>query len=358
MHKKVAIACAIGALCSAAHAQSSVSVFGVLDLTLVNARATGNGSITAVNPDGNSSNRLGFRGEEDLGGGMKASFFIEAAVNPDTGTGGGTSPDNKTTVNTGGLTLARRSTVALSGSFGEIRLGRDYTPTFINLTPAAHPIGTNGVGSSAQLFFPVAAGGTTPRTNTRASNALNYLSPEIGGFSANVMVAVGEQPSTPAATKNDGNYLGARIAFRGGPLSISGATGKTKYATGNYTQSNVGLVYRVGDARLYYLWGENKVGVTKTAANMLGLQYVVGALGEIRATYTTLKASGVANDASQIAVGYVHNLSKRSAVYTNYSVVDNKGTGRQFVVGGSGIPAVLTPGGNSSGFEVGLRTSF
>ena len=358
MHKKVLMACAIGALCGTVQAQSTVTVFGVLDLTLLNARATGNGSVTALNPDGNTSNRLGFRGEEDLGGGMKASFFIEAGVNPDTGTGGGTSLDNKTTVNTGGLTLARRSTVALSGNFGEIRLGRDYTPTFINLTPATHPIGTNGVGSSAQLFFPVAAGGTTPRTNTRASNALNYLSPEIGGFSANIMAAVGEQPSTPAATKNDGNYLGARVAFRSGPLSVSGATGKTKYATGNYTQSNVGLVYQLGGARLYYLWGENKVGVTKTTANMLGLQYVVSPLGEIRGAYTTLKASGVANDASQIAVGYVYNLSKRTALYTNYSVVDNKGTGRQFVVGGSGVPAVLTPGGNSSGFEVGLRTSF
>ena len=172
------------------------------------------------------------------------------------------------------------------------------------------------------------------------------------------MYAVGEQPSAPSATKNDGNYLGARVAFRSGPLSISGATGKTNYATGNYIQSNVGLVYRVGDARLYYLWGENKVGVTKTNANMLGLQYVVGPLGEIRAAYTTLKAKGVANDASQIAVAYAYNLSKRTALYTNYSVVDNKGIGTRFVVGGSGVPAVLTPGGNSSGFEVGLRTSF
>ena len=358
MQKKVAIACAMGALCSVVHAQSTVTVFGVLDLSLVRARSAGNGSVTAVNPDGNTSNRLGFRGEEDLGGGMKAGFFLEAAVNPDTGSGGGTSVDNKTTGNSGALTLARRSTVSLFGNFGEIRLGRDYTPTFINLTPAAHPIGTNGVGSSAQLFFPVAAGGTTPRTNTRTSNALNYLSPEISGFSANIMVALGEQPSSPEATKKDGNYVGARVAYRNGPLSVSGATGKTNYATGDYTQSNVGLVYQVGDARLYYLWGENKVGVTKTNANMLGLQYVVGPLGELRATYTTLKASGVANDASQIAVGYVYNLSKRSAIYTNYSVVDNKGSGKQFVVGGSGVPAVLTPGGNSSGFEVGLRTSF
>ena len=358
MHHRVAIAFAIGALCGSAQAQTSITVFGVLDLSLVNARAAGGGSKTMINPDGNSSNRLGFRGEEDLGGGLKAGFFLEAAVNPDNGTGGSTSPDNKTTASSTGLTLARRSTVAISGSFGELRLGRDYTPTFINLTPAAHPIGTNGVGNSAQLFFPIAAGGTTPRTNTRASNAINYLSPEISGFSANIMYAVGEQPSTPEATKRDGNYLGARVAYRNGPLSLSGSTGKTNYATGNYIQSNLGLSYQIGDARLYYLWGENKVGVTKTNANMVGLQMVAGPLGEVRAAYTTVKAIGVANDASQVALTYTYNLSKRSALYTNYSVVDNKGTGVQFAVGGVGVPAVVTPGGSSSGFEVGFRTSF
>jgi predicted porin len=356
MNKKLAIACAVGALCGAAQAQSNVTMFGVFDIGMLSARATGSGGITSVNTDGNTSSRLGFRGVEDLGGGMKADFWLEAAHNPDTGTGGSTSVDNRGSVNSGGLTFARRSTVGLSGGFGELRLGRDYTPTFTNLTVAVHPFGTNGVGNAGQLFYPVAAGGTTARTNVRASNAINYFTPEMGGFSANIMYAVGEQPSAPALNKDDGNYFGGRLAYRNGPLTVAAATGKTKYATGDYTQSNLGVVYQMGPARLTYMWGENKVGITKTKVNLVGVQFKVSPAGEVRAAYTDLKATGVASNATQIAVGYLHNLSKRTALYTNYSVVDNKGTGTSFSVGNGIRPT--TAGGNSTGFEVGIRHSF
>lgn len=365
MNYKTAAALAVAALTAGmAQAQSNVTVFGILDIGYLNARATGAGNVNSVNTDGNSSSRLGFRGEEDLGGGMKASFWLEAAVNPDTGTGGSTSVDNKTSVNPGGLTLARRSTVSLHGGFGELRLGRDYTPTFTNLTVAIHPFGTNGVGNAGQLFYPVAASGTTARTNVRASNAVNYFTPNMGGFQANVMYAFGEQPSTPAATNDDGNYFGGRVSYSSGPLTVAAATGKTNYATGDYTQSNIGATYRLGAARLSYLWGRNKVGLTETKINMIGVNYGVSAVGEIRAAYTTLKANGAlkalnagaADDATQLAVGYLHNLSKRTALYTNYSVVDNKGAGTQFSVGNGIRPTAA--GGKSSGVEVGIRHTF
>ena len=88
---------------------------------------------------------------------------------------------------------------------------------------------------------------------------------------------------------------------------------------------------------------------------MLGTQYDVGT-GQVRFAYTVLKAENVANDANQWALGYVHNLSKRTALYTNYSQVKNKGTGKQFVVGGGN--GVTDAGGSSSGFEIGLRHAF
>lgn len=75
-----------------------------------------------------------------------------------------------------------------------------------------------------------------------------------------------------------------------------------------------------------------------------------------------LKASGFAasagvDDATQAVIGYVHNLSKRTALFTNYSVLDNKGVGKQFVVGGADKSS-LTVGGSSTGYEVGIRHSF
>jgi predicted porin len=332
-----------------AQAQSNVTIFGVTDVGYVSTSATGaNGSVSRqqLASDGNTSSRLGFRGVEDLGAGMKASFWLESALAID---------------NPAAVTFTRRSTVELSGSFGEIRLGRDYVPTFTNLTVAYHPFGTNGVGNAGQLFYPVAANGTTSSTHVRSNNGINYFSPNVGGFQVNVMYALGEHLSNEVATKNNDTYVGGRIAYGNGPLNLSAATGKTTFATGDYTQSNFAANYQLGDAKLMYLWGENKVGVTKTTSNLVGVQYKLSETGEVRAAYTDLKAAGFAatagvGDATQATIGYLHNLSKRTALYTNYSVVDNKGTGKQFVVGGGDKTTVA--GGNSTGYEFGIRHSF
>lgn len=343
-----------------AQAQSNVTVFGVVDIGYLSTSASGVTQQQITN-DLNTSSRLGFRGAEDLGGGMKASFWFEAAMTPQSGAGGSTSTTNKDSLNSGGLTFARRSTVELSGSFGEVRLGRDYTPTFTNLTVANHPFGTNGVGNSGQMYYPVAVGGTTPRTQVRASNGINYFSPNFSGVQVNLMYATNNQPDNLGAVGDDGKYTGGRISYGNGPLNVALATAKTKYATGDYTQSNFAANYQLGEAKLMYLWGENKVGVTKTTSNMVGVQYKMSETGEIRAGYTVLSAAGFAatagvGDATQAVIGYVHNLSKRTALFTNYSVVDNKGTGTKFAVGGGN--AVTTAGGNSTGYEFGIRHSF
>ena len=361
----------LSALCASvgmAQAQS-VEVFGVLDVAYLSTTATGSPKVVSLSTDSNTSSRIGFRGNEDLGGGMRASFWLEAAHSPDSGLGSGSNGNNQSSgqvsspAGTQGLTFGRRSTVSLSGNtWGEVRLGRDYVPSFNNLTVSMHPFGTNGVGNAGQLFYPVSANGTSSSTHVRSNNGINYFTPNVAGFQANLMYAYGEKLSNAGATQNDDTYAGGRISYANGPLNLAVATGKTKYATGNYTQSNFAANYQLGAAKLMYLWGENKVGVTKTTSNMVGVQYKVSDTGEIRAAYTALKASGFVStagvdDASQATVGYVHNLSKRTALYTNYSVVDNKGTGKQFVVGG-GDKSALTAGGSSNGYEFGIRHSF
>jgi predicted porin len=335
-------------------ALSQVTVFGVLDTGLNRVSASGSGSRMSLSPDGNTSGRLGFRGTEDMGGGLKAHFWLELAVGVDDGTSGGTSTTNKDSLSTGGATFGRRSTVAIEGSFGELRLGRDYVPSFSNLTTAMHPFGTNGVGSSGHMFYQVNAGGTTARTNVRASNALVYLLPaNKAGFYGSAMVALGEQ-SSGAPTSDDGNHKGVRLGWRQGGLNMAVATGKTTYATGDYTQTNAGINYQMGPAKLMLLWGENKVGVTRTRATMVGTQWDLTAVTELRAAYTTLTASGVANDANHLALGVVHALSKRTALYANWARIDNEGVGVRFNVG----LAPKTAGGTSSGFDLGVRHNF
>jgi predicted porin len=219
-----------------------------------------------------------------------------------------------------------------------------------------HPFGTNGLGNAGQLFYPVAvAGGTTPRTNVRASNSIAYLLPaEAGGLNGHFMVAQG-LTGTTGATADNGNYLGGRLGYSAGPLSLAYATGTTKYNTGDYTQSNFGINYKFGPAKLMYLYGKNEVGATNTSVNMIGTQYDVSS-GQIRAAYTTLKAEKIANDASQWTIGYVHDLSKRTALYGNYSVVSNDGVGKNFFVGDGFAPT--DAGGNSTGAQIGIRHTF
>jgi predicted porin len=348
----VTMACAMGA--AQAQTQAPVTVFGVLDVAYQMNTASGAASQNLLINDGNTSSRFGFRGVEDLGGGLKASFHFEGAVAPTTGAGGSTNVNNSGANFASGL-FGRRSTVSLTGSWGELRAGRDYVPTFNNLTVAMHPFGTNGLGNAGQLFYPVAAGGTTARTNVRASNSIAYLLPAgAGGLNGHFMVAQGLTGATGASADN-GNYLGGRLGYAAGPLSLAIASGQTKYNTGDYSQSNFAINYKFGPAKLMYLYGKNEVGVTNTTVNMIGTQYDLGS-GQVRAAYTTLKADKVANDASQWTIGYVHDLSKRTALYGNYSVVTNDGVGKTFTVGDGLAPT--NAGGNSTGAQIGIRHSF
>ena len=131
--KKTLIAMAVVAASSTAMAQSSVTLFGIVDAAL--ARVSANGiSKTGITNSGLNSSRFGMRGTEDLGGGLKAGFHLEGALSNDDGS-------------LGKLDFRRKSYVTLTGGFGELRIGREYTPTFWNTT-LYDPFGTNGVGTS------------------------------------------------------------------------------------------------------------------------------------------------------------------------------------------------------------------
>ena len=341
---------------ASAHAQSSVTVFGLLDMSLAHFRADGSGSQTALATDGYQSSRLGFRGVEDLGGGLKAGFWLEAGLAPDDGEGAASNSNNQSsgagaaTAGRQGITFNRRSTVSLIGNWGELRLGRDFVPGFWNLTNF-NPFGTNGVGSSGFLFYPVQ--GAARVTNIRASNSIGYFLPAMGGFYGQAMYAFGENLSSVGATEDDGNVAGLRLGYAAGPLDVAIATTKTTISSvGDLTQSNIGGSYDFGMVRPMALYNENKVGATRTKSWLIGALVPVGA-GQIRVAYSSVSTTGIANDADQWALGYVHNLSKRTALYANWSRVNNDG-GTNYNVG---RPTTVV-GGSSEGYEFGLRHAF
>jgi predicted porin len=367
--KKSLIALAVLAASGTAFAQSSVTIWGVVDAAVSRGKSDAN-SVTRLVGSGISSSQLGFRGTEDLGGGMSASFWLEAGMSNDSGAGGATTTNNQasgtgtasTALGSQGLTFNRRSTVSLTGGFGEIRLGRDYTPHFWNWT-VYDPFGTNGVGTTRTMLSSVALGGTTggtTGTSVRASNSVTYLYNHGAnatyaaggkGLHAAVQMYYGENLSN-SATNKDGDGSGIRVGYNAGPLSAAVGTGQTKFAAGNLKMTNFGGAYDLGVARLIGQITKDQLGTVKGDGMLVGVTAPMGA-GLVRASYSTYENKASKADSSQIAVGYVHNLSKRTRAYGTYANVKNSNGAAAALGGATGVANKA-----SSGFDIGMTHSF
>ena len=242
--KKSLIALAVlGGFSGMAAAQSSVTLFGIVDLGGKYVKNDGSSNRKSLAHGGINTSRLGLRGVEDLGGGLSAGFWLEGTLTPDDGTAGGQS-------------WQRRSTVSLQGGFGEVRLGRDYTPTFLNYA-LFDPFGVNGVGALTNIARFSAPNGpnTVPQiTFIRSSNSIGYfLPPNLGGIYGQAMVAAGEGAA--------GKYVGGRIGFARGPFNVAAAYGKqdtNAAGTTEYTTANVAGSWNVGFATLMAQFSQQK----------------------------------------------------------------------------------------------------
>lgn len=369
--KKSLIALAVMAASGAAMAQSSVTIWGIVDAAYSRGTSDVN-SVSRLVGSGISSSQLGFRGVEDLGGGMRASFWLEAALGNDSGAGGATTSNNQTsglgTASTAagsqGLTFARRSTVSLSGGFGEIRLGRDYTPQFWNWT-VYDPFGTNGVGTTRTMLSSVALGGTTggtSGTSVRASNSITYLfnhGPNAtyaaggAGLHAAVQTYFGENLSNAAGgTSKDGSGSGIRVGYNAGPLSLAVGYGQTKFAAGNMTMTNFGGAYDMGVARVMAQITKDELGAVSGDGMLLGVTAPMGA-GLLRASYSTYQNNTTKAESKQTAFGYVHNLSKRTRAYATYSRVGNSNGAAAALGGSTGVANKA-----STGIDIGMTHAF
>ena len=341
MKKSLLALAAIGLFAGAAQAQSTVTLWGIVDLSLQQIK-NGKVSEKRMGTDGINSSRLGFRGVEDLGGGMRAAFHLEAGMANDVGAVGGSNGIATVMFN-------RRSTVSLLGGFGEVRLGRDYNPSFWNTT-IFDPFGTNGIGSSLNVASTLGSGAATL---VRSNNSIGYFLPGgLGGLYGQVQVS-------PAEGVTGQGYRGFRVGYGAGPVDVAFGYGATKTATADkFVLTDLGGSFDLGVAKLQAQWISAKFGARKQVNYLLGAVVPMGQ-AELHATYVKANQSGAgtdANDASQIALGGVYNLSKRSALYATYSRISNKGT-QSFAVGPTSSVSGLA-GNSSSGIEFGVRHSF
>lgn len=327
---------------AAASAQSNVTLFGIIDLGVRHVK-NGDNSIDSLSSNGVNTSRLGVRGVEDLGGGLSAGFWLETGLNPDTGT----TSDSTRFWN-------RRATVSLNGGFGELRLGRDYTPTYTGFADF-DAFGTNGVATSDKF---VSRLGTTADTITRADNQVSYFLPAtLSGFYGQASVAAGEGVSGK-------KYGGGRVGYAAGPLNVSlsyGQTTVTPNATGedSFEFGSIGAAYDFQVVKLTGYYSEMKYGEQKLDVANIGALVPLGP-GTVRVSYikAEFKGPGVDNnEADQIALGYLYDMSKRTALYGTVARINNKGNAA-FVVDGNPALPNPNPARDSTGYEVGVRHRF
>jgi predicted porin len=355
----------LGTLAGVASAQSSVTVYGIVDLSL-NDIKNGNAHTQSMQSNQLNSNRLGFRGIEDLGGGLKAGFWLEAAMSNENGSVGGgngiPAPSNGSSI------FNRRSTVSLYSPWGEIRAGRDYDATLWNLV-YDDVNGGNGLGQGFSLI-PVLGSGN--QALLRVNGTVEYLlPPTIGGLYGQAQV------SAPTNNASNGNpsqtgqkYYGGRIGYAAGPIDVNAAYGETKLASFNnnplgdtFKVWNAGGSWNFGVVKLYGLYNEVKFQSFKADTYELSLSVPLG-LGEFRAVYGHVDQKGSQgavnlnpNDASLYSVEYVYNVSKRTALYTTFGQIKNKG-GATFVVLTTAPSDAAVAGGKSTGYNLGIRHTF
>lgn len=323
------------AFAGAAVAQSSVTVFGVIDNNI----GWGKGSLSSgkqLGTGGYLGNRLGFRGSEDLGDGQRAVFVLENGFNGNNGTLAAT-----TTL------WNRQSYVGLVSRWGELLMGRQYTPSFL-VHAAYDAFGLQGVAAQQVLLGSIEG---AQAANIRANNAVNYRSPGTwGGFSLQLM--------TTDHTASPGWYHGVRGAYSDGTMSVDLALGHyNNPAIGDLNSVSVGGRYNWGPLKLYALFnksdsgsGNDSRGVQTSAGYLLGLTELKLSVAESRQTSAVGADIGTTR---RYGVGFVHSLSKRTSLYGQYARLDNS-KGARAVVNGAQTD-VNQP---AQGFDLGIAHQF
>jgi len=268
----IVLALAAAAATSAQAQSTAVTLFGIVDASLRQVK-NGGDSVSSLASGGINSSRLGVRGAEDLGGGLRAGFWLEHGFNLDTGTQSDAS-----------RFWNRRSTVSLIGGFGEVRLGRDFTPIYTGWSDF-DAFSDNGVAAGGKFSDRI---GSNVDTLTRSDNQLTYLLPAMGGVYGQLSVAAGEG----AAGRK---MIAGRVGYSAGPLNVSVALGRTEVTptagSDEHEVITLGGSYDLGVMRVLAYWRQNQFGAGKVTVTSIGATVPLRS-GTFRASFTRADGSG------------------------------------------------------------------
>lgn len=336
MHNKKLLAMAALVACAAgAHAQTSVTATGLVDMYVGSMKAPGDdGRSNVVGSGGMTTSWWGFKGTEDLGGGLKLGFALTSFMRADTGTPGRFNGD---------LFFARDANVSLSGGFGSVSLGRNIAPNFIP-TISMNPFGDSFTFSPLVLhqnvsLFNKSGWQKSNPSDTGWGNQIIYSTPNMGGLSANLHYQFGEQ-----AGQGGKNNVAVNATYANGPFAITGfyedvdmSNPVSTVLSENHKNWMVGGNFDAKFAKFYATYGQTTGKDTdykiKTAS--VGATVPVTGNSRILAAYAHSKLADTTAKRDTVSVGYNYDLSKRTDAYgiVMYDKVKSFGNGTSFGVG-------------------------
>lgn len=336
--KRQAIALGVLGLFSGwAHAQSSVTLYGVVDVAVE--RIKGATSVVRLSSGQQQGSRWGLRGVEDLGGGLKASFVLESGFNADVGTSG-----------QGGRLFGRQAFLGLGGDWGTLRLGRQYTP----MDDVAGIIGTKGY--DVLSVVPIIGNGDY----NRVDNAITYLSPAIAGATFQLQYSLGEERASTDTSQDFAKQVSAHVMYGRGPITaglslmqVADADGTTAGKQGKDAMLLAGA-YDFGSVKVsaYYDSEDKAAKKLKVYGMAAAFKFGETTLSVGAAQAKDVNGSAAAGDDARIyTLQASHNLSRRTALYGHLTAVSNESAS---ALGFNGP----TAGSSSNGIQVGLRHRF
>jgi predicted porin len=317
MKKQFALGLLAALAASGAFAQSSVTVYGRLNVTVESIKHGDGDREGAVE---NNSSRIGFKGTEDLGGGLKAGFQLEHGFDPTNGTASS-------------RFWGRQAEVNLSGNFGTVRLGT-FTPDSYYATSDYIGMHNHETGDSADALYDFDTYVTT--------NKVGYITPNMSGFQAFFSVAEASGGPDP-----EGKVYDLAAYFDRGPLHLG--AGATK--AGDYKQLAIRGLYEFGPVTAGALIQRvSQPDLGDRTYFRISAMYAVGASEFHVNVGRTGEWDDVADtDALQWTLGYNYNLSKRTKVYGYYTKI-NAGDGL--------VHSAPAYGGDFDAFALGIRHNF
>ena len=332
MQFKTLAAALVAAFPLVAAAQSSVVVYGVADASF-GRENNGLTRTTSVGSGNQSTNRVGFRGTEDLGNGLKALFNVEAGYLIDSGAGDS-------------VLFGRRAVVGLEGSFGQVTIGREYTPV-ASVAAFSDILGQGMFGTNLGAF------GTNKLTR-RVSNSLNYRSPAMNGFRLGGVYAAGEKTTGPS-----NNLMGGGLEYAGGPFMLGAAWQRYERTTsGNDREYVFGFGWKNGgwEIKGNRMVADQAAPGNKFTESNLGVAYGFDA-HKFFANYKQNRLSN-GGKGKGYTLAYTYTMSKRTNLYANNASLTNNATGN-FVLASAGT--TITPGAagaDPSALTIGVRHLF